>query len=309
MSAPQQTCDCVWRGVFREVMTKVRQCAEGGYLQPIIMNGSSGAPRYRRSSHVRKREEFAADVYLTAVRTLTDPTELNLFKYHYLYGADWKLCCKRLGLPYQENKHRKLFFDRCYRVEQKLGKVFLELKPFTLWPPDEYFHVVAGRSVDIRPIPIPEARHRNGVPLRPPLGPRPVPVFAPDSFEDVKQEIRAAFAQGQTLAAICNDLNRRGVLPKQASRWHPAGVFRITGPRAPAPAPAVTPVPFDIGDGAAVARHARNGFGAGRSLDFLAAELTRMNVPAPKGNEWRGRDVRNLLLTHPREPGRFKRAA
>lgn len=97
LSSAQQTCDCIWRGVFRVVLTKVRQCEAGGYLQPIIMDGSS-APRYRRSSHARKREEYKADVYLTAMRTLTDPAELNLFKFHYLHGADWKLCCQKLGL-------------------------------------------------------------------------------------------------------------------------------------------------------------------------------------------------------------------
>ena len=196
----------------------------------------------------------------------------------------------------------------------KLGKVFLELKPFALFPPDEYFHIVIGRDVDTRPIPIPEACYPNGVPLRPPL--RPVPVPTSDPFEIVKEEIRAAFRQGQTLKAICDDLNQRGVLPKNAPQWYPAILFRITGPRTerqapsePAPARAVTPAPFDIADMAAVARHARKGFGAGRSLDSVAAELTRMNVPAPHGNEWRGCDVKRLLLAHPREPGRFKRAA
>jgi hypothetical protein len=267
------------------------------------MNGTS-APRYRRSSHARKREEFAADVYLTALRTLTDPTELNLFKYHYCYGADFKLCCQKLGLT------RGNFFHACYRVEHKLGKVFQNLKPFALFPTDEYFQAVIGRKVDIRPIPIPHAVHPNGVPLRPPLRPIPMPATDP-----IKEEIRAAFRQGQTLKAICNDLNQRGVLPKSAPQWYPAILFRITGPRAerqapsaPAPAP-ITPAPFDIGDAAAVARHCRKGFGAGRSLDSLAAELTRMNVAPPKGNEWRGSGVKHLLLTHPRETARSKRAA
>jgi hypothetical protein len=191
--------------------------------------------------------------------------------------------------------------------------VFQELKPFSLFPPDEYFHVVAGRCVDTRPIPIPNAVYPNGVPLRPPV--RPVSAPITDPFEVVKEEIRAAFRQGQTLTGICNDLNQRGVLPKNAAKWYPAILFRITGPRAERPAPCapapvpVTLAPFDIGDAAAVARHARKGFGAGRSLDFLAAELTRLNVPTPKGNEWRGCDVKHLLMTHPREPGRFKRAA
>jgi hypothetical protein len=306
LSSAQQTCACVYRGIFRVVLNKFRQCEAGGHLQPIFMG--TNAPRYRRSGHTRKREEFAADFYLTAVRTLTDPAELNLFKYHYCYGADFKLCCQKLGLT------RGNFFHACYRVEHKLGKVFQDLKPFALFPTDEYFQVVIGRNVDIRPTPIPHAVHANGVPLRPPL--RPVPVPSTDPFDAIKEEIRAAFRQGQTLKAICDDLNQRGVLPKNAPQWYPAILFRITGPRAerqapsaPAPARAVTPAPFDIADMAAVARHARKGFGAGRSLDSVATELTRLNVSAPNGNAWRGCDVKHLLLTHPREPGRFKRAA
>jgi hypothetical protein len=174
--------------------------------------------------------------------------------------------------------------------------------------------------VDTRPTPIPDALYPNGVPLQPPLAPRPVATPALDPFEAVKEEIRAAFSQGQTLTAIANDLNRRGVLPKRASRWYPAIVQSITGTRAeacapepvpvnPAPAPVATPAPFDIADGAAIANYVRKDFRAGCSLNFLAAQLTRLNVPAPKGTAWRECDLKRLLPNHPRETARSKRAA
>jgi hypothetical protein len=192
--------------------------------------------------------------------------------------------------------------------------VFATLTPYALYPLDEYFQVVIGRTADVRAIPVPDARYPNGVPLRPSLA---VAAPAPDPFEAVKEEIRAAFGQGQTLTAIANDLNQRGVLPKHASRWYPAIVRGITGPRPQASAPEPVPsnsapltalpvplAPFDIADAAAVAHHARKGFRKGRSLNSLAAELTRLT-----GTEWRACDVRHLLLNHPRQTARFKRAA
>ncbi|MEO8026879.1 MAG: hypothetical protein ABI823_10410 [Bryobacteraceae bacterium] len=66
-------------------------------------------------------------------RTL-DELEHRLFRYHFILGADWKLCCRKL------NVDRGTFFHAVYRIEQKLGRVFRELKPYPLYPLDEYFH-------------------------------------------------------------------------------------------------------------------------------------------------------------------------
>ena len=35
---------------------------------------------------------------------------------------------------------RGSFFHTVYRIEQKLGRVFRELKPYSLYPLDEYFN-------------------------------------------------------------------------------------------------------------------------------------------------------------------------
>jgi hypothetical protein len=32
------------------------------------------------------------------------------------------------------------FFHAVYRIEQKLGRVFRELEPYSLFPVDDYFH-------------------------------------------------------------------------------------------------------------------------------------------------------------------------
>jgi len=80
-----------------------------------------------------KDEEFIADFCLVSRRTLS-PREHRLFRYHYLLGADWKLCCGKL------NMERGAFFHEIYRIEQKLGRVFRELEPHALFPVDEYFN-------------------------------------------------------------------------------------------------------------------------------------------------------------------------
>ncbi len=187
---------------------------------------------------MRLRQEFAADCTLTATRTLTDPTELAIFRHHYVLGGEWKQCCQRIGLPYSANKDKKMFFDRCYRIESTLGKVYQELRPFALFPTDEYFHVVAGRTVDTRPLPIPRAVYPNGAPLRPPMAQRlqavrtpapspstlkPAPTVVPlalTSADTVAEHVRKAFGAGRTLRSIAEDLVRQSVpAPNGKASW------------------------------------------------------------------------------------------
>jgi hypothetical protein len=73
-----------------------------------------------------------ADFHLVATRTL-DEFHLRIFRYHFLLGADWRLCCRKL------NMERGNFFHAVYRLQQQLGLVFKELKPYPLFPTDEYF--------------------------------------------------------------------------------------------------------------------------------------------------------------------------
>lgn len=80
----------------------------------------------------RKDEEYSADFHLIGRRML-DPFHYRVFSYHFLLGADWKLCCRRLGID------RGSFFHAVYRVQETLGRVFYELKPYGLYPPREYF--------------------------------------------------------------------------------------------------------------------------------------------------------------------------
>ncbi len=73
-----------------------------------------------------------ADFCLVAKRTL-EPGEYEIFNYHFMLGADWKLCCRKL------NVDRGTFFHEVYRIQSKLGRTFRELEPYALFPIDEYF--------------------------------------------------------------------------------------------------------------------------------------------------------------------------
>jgi hypothetical protein len=87
--------------------------------------------------------------------------EYKLFRYHFLLGADWKLCTRKLGID------RGNFFHSVYRIEQRLGRMFRELQPYPLFPLDDYFHgpsrLAPACSVDPR-------REAAVRPRLPPLG-------------------------------------------------------------------------------------------------------------------------------------------
>jgi hypothetical protein len=119
--------------------------------------------RDRRQVWGRRDEEYIADFCLVSKRFLDD-SEHKLFRFHFLLGADWRLCCRQLKME------RGSFFHEVYRIQQKLGKVFRELEPYALYPLDEYFGGTYKK--DLRPesakilrMPM-DARRRS---LRPPL--------------------------------------------------------------------------------------------------------------------------------------------
>jgi hypothetical protein len=122
----------VFRAIFRACYARFRQCAtKEKHVSRVSLEANPG--RQRRSVWGLKDEEFIADFCLVSRRTLTE-REHRIFKYHYLLGADWKLCCRKLNID------RGSFFHDVYRIEQKLGRTFRELQPHALFPVDEYFN-------------------------------------------------------------------------------------------------------------------------------------------------------------------------
>ena len=125
-------CNCVLRAIFRICYDRFLRCVtQERHLSRVSLEPHLG--KQRPSTWGRKDEEYIADFYLISRRNL-DEFEHRLFRYHFLLGADWKLCSRRLGMD------RGNFFHAVYRIEQKLGRTFRELQPYPLFPLDEYFN-------------------------------------------------------------------------------------------------------------------------------------------------------------------------
>src|SRR5438309_7825929 len=151
------------RAIFRICYDRFLRCVmQEKHLSRVSLEPGPG--RQRPSTWGRKDEEYIADFSLIARRTLDD-FEHRLFRYHFLLGADWKLCTWKLHID------RGNFFHAVYRIEQKLGRVFRELEPYSLFPLDEYF---GGTKEPSRPVPVDPADWR-ATPIRPPLMPRLLP--------------------------------------------------------------------------------------------------------------------------------------
>jgi hypothetical protein len=125
-------CNCVLRGVFRACYARFRHCAtKEKYMSRISLEYHRGG-RDSHFSYVRRDEDYIADFCLVSRRHLDD-FEHRIFRYHFLLGADWRLCCRQLRID------RGTFFHAIYRIEQRLGRVFKELRPYPLYPVDDYF--------------------------------------------------------------------------------------------------------------------------------------------------------------------------
>jgi hypothetical protein len=159
-------CACVHRAVFRACYDRFRRCAEKEKaLSKVTLDLPTG--NRRRYSWGRKDEEYIADFCLVSRRYLDD-MEYKIFKFHYLLGADWRLCTRQLKIEKGE------FFHYVYRIQQRLGRIFRELKPYALYPLDEYF-ASTGRA-EPEQLRSPEAERivalyarKHGRPLVPPI--------------------------------------------------------------------------------------------------------------------------------------------
>ena len=146
-------CNCVLRAIFRACLDRFRDCSQREkYMSRVTLDHTPG--KDRQGGWGRKHEEYCADFCLVSKRTLNE-LEYRIFSYHFLLGADWKICCRRL------NMDRGNFFHAVYRIEQKLGRVFRELEPYGLFPVNEYFY---GPSKGVS-----SCLETRVVPIRPPL--------------------------------------------------------------------------------------------------------------------------------------------
>lgn len=135
----EKPCDCVLRAIFRACYRRFRECAiHGTQLKTVSAECTHGPVGNHYYS--RKREEYAADFCLVTRRVLTE-FEYKLFRYAFLLGADHDLCASRLKID------RRNYYHFLYRIQEKLGREFVDMKPYPLYPLDEYFGgLVRGRA-------------------------------------------------------------------------------------------------------------------------------------------------------------------
>lgn len=142
-------CRCVLRAIFRACFTRYRECAElTKYCSAVSLEYAGNGGTDGGRVYGRKIEEYMADVCLVARRSLSEQ-ENQVFRFYFLLGADWKLCAKRVNL------NRGNFFHLVYRIEEKLGRAFAEVRPYPLYPVSDYFAGVVRRG------PAPAESHRS----------------------------------------------------------------------------------------------------------------------------------------------------
>jgi hypothetical protein len=152
----ESACHCVYRAIFRACYNRFRDCvANGAQTSTVSLEFCPG--KDGRRTYSRKKEEYLADFCLISKRELNE-ADYRIFRYHFLLGADWKLCCRQLGMD------RGNFFHAVYRIEQALGRIFAELQPYALYPVDEYFSGAVRRR---SPHPLPPPLTPAGVRRRP----------------------------------------------------------------------------------------------------------------------------------------------
>jgi len=258
-----EMCQCVLRRICRCVVAKVHELeAVIGNIHGIPLDVTSVPQGYRQRG--LRAVEYIADVYNVARRALPDPAAFFTFKHHIIGKREASWCWARLGIA----KHT--FWYRTYAIEAKLGRVFLELKPYPLFPTNRYFDT---RLEKVQPCAVRPMRYENGVPLRAPLrvpervampsGPMlvvipappvpPKPVLSMDAASAVAF-MRKNFRAGRGLYRIARDLCSLAPAPN-GDRWRPCDVRRalLEHPRPKreyrrtAPEPIGAPEPEQLG--------------------------------------------------------------
>jgi hypothetical protein len=133
-----QPCGCVLREIFRACLSKYRYIQEHQGRTSMVTKRIVQCGMDSKRFYSRRNEDFCADFCLVARRTLDD-LQYRIFDLHFLQRFDWRHCVRALNID------RGNFFHSVYRIEQRLGRVFTELRPYALYPVDEYFSLTEPR--------------------------------------------------------------------------------------------------------------------------------------------------------------------
>ncbi len=150
-------CNCVLRAIFRACYARFRYCvSKEKFMSKVTLVPCHG--KEQKMTYSRLDEDYIADFSKVTRRTL-DNFDYNIFRYHFLLGANWRLCCRQLKID------RGDYFHALYRLQHKLGRVYRELQPYSLYPISEYFGGKLDSRSNLAVMPAPRKRK----PVQPPL--------------------------------------------------------------------------------------------------------------------------------------------
>ncbi len=155
-------CYCVFRAIFRACYARFRECVMKEKHLSRISFETCQKGRDHKFVHSRKTEDYIADFCQVSRRGLDD-LDYKIFCMHFLLGADWRLCCRRMGVD------RGAFFHAVYRIQETLGRLFRELEPYGLFPVDEYFGGTIVKERDLPPLKVKMMPVRRARPVEVPI--------------------------------------------------------------------------------------------------------------------------------------------
>jgi hypothetical protein len=149
-------CNCVLRAIFRACYARFRYCVtKEKFMSRVSLVPCHG--KDQKMTYARLDEDYICDFSKICRRSL-DNFDYNILRYHFLLGANWRLCCRQMKID------RGTYFHSLYRIQGRLGRVFGELKPYRLYPISEYFAGTIDRTnLAIMPLP------RKRKPVLPPF--------------------------------------------------------------------------------------------------------------------------------------------
>jgi hypothetical protein len=123
-------CGCVWRAIFRACYERFRFCNNSFICSRVSLD--TCFVTHRKSVYSLKATEYVSDFVLIARRHLS-ARQYDIFKFHVLLGVSGVDCARKLDID------RGAFYAEIYRIQQALGKAYLETEPHGLYPISNYF--------------------------------------------------------------------------------------------------------------------------------------------------------------------------
>ena len=151
---------------------------DGDFARRVNLERTSYREGQRGMSAGFKAAEYLADFELVARKALRDmPLEYEVFRHHCLHRLPWPACLPLISRSLGQPLSRGNFFHAVYRMEETLGRAFLELRPYSLVP-REYF---SGCYVHLAAVHLRSAGNRYPHLKEPPAGEmRSAPEVAPE---------------------------------------------------------------------------------------------------------------------------------